>query len=55
MSDQEKIPSADPLYRYENDRKKEFKPAFGNVENIKAIDGHIQNYFGEKGRNATKN
>lgn len=47
MDEQEKSPSNDPVYRYENTQPKEFQPAFGDEQNIDAISHHIEKHIGK--------
>jgi len=47
MSNQELSESGDPIYRYNDIEKKEFKLAIGDGENIERISDHIEKHIGK--------
>lgn len=45
MTEQEHSESGTPIYRH-TERKKDFEPAFADVDNTEQIDAHIEKYLG---------
>ena len=46
MKEEEYSDAGDPIYRYDNEKPKEFTFAVGDEQNIKAISDHIERHIG---------
>ena len=47
MSAQEYSESGNPIYRYENNQDRKFKPVAGGGEHLELISDHIENHVGK--------